>query len=798
MAKLSQLARETDRAFHQKNTAHKVRASFSRRTFLLTGFGSAMGAGLAFGFARQARASIVLPPLPAGAQLPAADTLFEPTIWCTIAPDGEVTVNIVRAEMGQHVGTALARIIADEMDADWNRVRIDYVNTEKRFAGQYVTGGSWSVWATWDLFRQAGAAARYLLVQEAARLLGTTPEACRVNDGIVVGPNGSLTFGQIVSHAADNATLLKKSLTPQEMAALPLKTPQQRTLIGRPVAALDIPPKVTGHAVYGCDVHFDDMVYARPKLPPTRYGARVRRVDDSQSRKVPGYERFIVLDDPTNEVQGWVVVIAKSWPAAKLATDLLKVEWTPTPAQEVSEADLLVRARKLHEDPRSGTNIYDDPGVGKAFDTAEETFSQTYTTAPVAHFTLEPVNATARLHEGIWEIHTGNQWQSLILPTLAKAAGVPQDQVRMITYYLGGGFGRRLNGDYAVPALLASKALGGRPVKLMLARNDDMAFDSIRSPSFQSISCALDYQNKGIRAMRYDVVAGWPTLAAAPAFMAEGMGGKKYDPFALSGADHWYDVGPFHLRAICNDLANQTFRPGWLRAVSAGWTPWALESYIDEAADQLDQDPVAFRLAMLDGKGRNAGSAPNAIGGAHRQAAVLQRLAELINWPDVQDTLPSDTGIGIATTFGQERNMPTWTAGAAQVHVNQTTGQITCQKIWLVVDAGTIVDPDGARAQIEGGALWGLSMALFEGTEIVHGTIAARNLNNYTPLRMGDDPEIEIVFMDNTYKPMGLGEPGVTVVAPAIGNAIYNASGFRLRHLPMRPQDILTAQKQGA
>lgn len=780
MTNLARLARALDRK--------RASASFSRRGFLLT----SLGGGLAFGFARTAHAEFVLPPLPTGAPVPAPARLFEPTIWCALAPDGSITVNIVRAEMGQHVGTALARIIADEMDADWCKVRIVQVDTEKRFAGQYITGGSWSVWATWDVFRQAGAAARVLLLEEAAKLLNTTPSKCVIVNGVVTGPGGQIGYGEIVAR-----TRSFRHLSPQEMAALPLKSPEQRTLIGKPVAALDIPEKVTGRAVYGIDARLDGMVYGRPKLPPTRYGCKVRRVDDSDARKVPGYERFIVLDDPTGEVPGWVVVIARTWPAAKKATDLLKVEWTRSRAEDVSEADLLARAEKLQADPRSGTSLYDDPGVKEAFANDSETFTQSYTTAPVAHYTLEPVSALARLHEGVWEIHTGNQWQSLILPTLAKALGVSENDVVMRTYYLGGGFGRKLNGDYIVPAALTSKALGGKPVKLMLTRSDDMAFDSVRSPSYQKISCALDYDGKLIRAMRYDAVAGWPTLAAAPAFMAEGLGGKKYDPFAIAGADHWYDVGPFHLRAICNDLANETFRPGWLRAVSAGWTPWALESYIDEAADQLELDPVAFRLSMLDGKGRNAGSAPNAIGGAHRQAAVLQRLADKVGWPGVQDSLPPDTGIGFATTFGQERTMPTWTAGAAQVSVDRATGVIVCQKLWLVVDAGTIVDPDGARAQIEGGALWGLSMALFEGTEFEHGTIRARNLNTYTPLRFADAPEVEIEFVESTLKPMGLGEPGVTVVAPAIANAVYNASGIRLRHLPMQPQAVLNAQHQG-
>lgn len=214
------------------------------------------------------------------------------------------------------------------------------------------------------------------------------------------------------------------------------------------------------------------------------------------------------------------------------------------------------------------------------------------------------------------EIHTGNQWQSLILPQLAKSLQVPEEQVVMRTYMLGGGFGRRLNGDYCIPAALASKAIGGAPVKLILTRSDDMELDSIRSPSIQTIKVALDNDRKKIVGMDYVAVAGWPTQVMAPAFLATGEDGKKYDPFAIAGADHWYETGPTRVRAISNDLANATFRPGWLRSVSAGWTPWALECFLDELAHSTKQDPLAFRLSMFTAQGRNAGQAPNSVGGA--------------------------------------------------------------------------------------------------------------------------------------------------------------------------------------
>ncbi|MCP1227176.1 xanthine dehydrogenase family protein molybdopterin-binding subunit [Acetobacter fabarum] len=772
MGKLERIAAQQDRAAGRGP---------SRRSFLLTAAGSAF----LFGFARQGKAAQVYPQGAPEALKEAA--AFEPTIWCSIAPDGWVNVNIIRAEMGQHIGTALARIIADEMEADWNKVRITYVDTDPKW-GLMVTGGSWSVWMTWDQFRQAGAAARTVMVEQGAKLLGVSPAACIARNGQVIAGSRSISYGDIVSRAHPT-----KTYTPEEMAKLPLKPASEHRLIGKDVKALDIPSKTNGTAIYGIDAKLEGMVYARPKLPPTRYGSKVVSVDDSEAKKVKGYIRYIVLEDPSDTVPGWVAVLASSYPAAIRATDALKVVWTPGKTANVTEQDILDYGRKQIANKAGGSCVFNDPGVDETFAKAAKVVEQTYTCSSVLHYQLEPMNALARQHEGKWEVHCGNQWQTLFLPVIAKALQVPESEVVMRSYLLGGGFGRRLNGDYAVPAALISKAIGGKPVKLIFTRSDDVLFDSIRSPSVQTVRAALG-QDGAITAWQHHASAGWPTRVMASAFMEKGADGKPYDQFAIAGADHWYDVGPMLVRALDNELASETFRPGWLRSVSSGWTPWAHESFLDEIAYARKLDPVDYRLSLLDSKGRNAGSAPNSVGGASRQANVLRHLVEKCGYGKV--SLPADTAIGIATTFGQERAMPTWTAGAVQVHVDRKTGVVTCQKIWLVLDAGTIIDPDGAAAQTEGGALWGLSMALFEGTEIVDGNVRDRNLNTYTPLRIADVPEMDVEFLPSTEKPMGLGEPGVTTIAPAVGNAIFNAVGVRLRHLPIRPADVLKALKE--
>ena len=750
--------------------------ALSRRGFLI----GAAGTGFTLAFARTA--SAVTDPAAA-----VAGKLFEPTIWYHIDREGLVTVNVIRAEMGQHVGTAVARILADELEADWRSVRVDSVDSDPKW-GLMITGASWSVWQSYPLYSRAGAAGRIALIEEGARLLGVRKAACTARSSVVHAGARSITYADIVRRGN-----LMRSYTADEVQQFPIKPPAERRLIGQPVQSIDIPSKTNGTGRYGIDAEIDGMVYARPKVPPTRNGSKVISVDDSAAKGVKGYLRSIVLEDPSGTVPGWVMVFADSFFAASTAADKVKVEWASDDTAKVSEKDVLARGAQLIENPGGGSLLVADAGVDAAFTGAKSTLERTYTTASALNFQLEPVNALAYEKAGVWEIHTGNQWQTLILPTIAKALGVAQDKVIMRTYLLGGGFGRRLNGDYAVPAALAAKAIG-KPVKMVCTRADDTRFGSFRSPSIQRLRMAFDGEGK-VMGMDHQACAGWPTQVFAPDFMSKGLNGAPYDTFSISGANHWYSVGAQRVRALSNDLANRAFRPGYLRSVGSGWVNWALESFMDEAAQTLKRDPVEFRLAMLDGAGRNAGSAPNAVGGALRQAHVLKRVAAKAGWGA---SVPNDTGLGIATTFGQERTMPTWTACVARVRVDRKSGRVTLEKLTLVIDAGTIVDPDGALAQAEGSSLWGASLTLHEGAEFLNGQIKETNLDTYTPLRMGDVPEMDIEFVASTEVPVGLGEPCTTVVGPAIGNAIFAAIGARVRHLPIRPAAVLEALGKSA
>src|SRR6476619_1199850 len=427
----------------------------SRRSFLI----GAAGTSVLFGFPRPGFT-------PADAPYTSPAALFEPTIWYRVDRSGIVTVSIIRAEMGQHVGTALARILADELEADWDKVRLDYVDTDPKW-GLMITGGSWSVWQTFMPFSQAGAAGRIALIEEAAKLLNVDKETCNARNGAVSAGDRSIAYGDIVARGS-----LKRTFSADQLKAMPIKKPADRRLIGHDTKAIDIPAKTNGAARYGIDADLEGMVYARPKIPPTRYGSKIVSIDDSAAKSVKGYIKSIALDDPSETVPGWVMVFADSFFAADRAADKVKVEWIPGDAVKVSEQDLQDHGAKLIADPSGGSLLVDDPGVEAAFAAAKSSLQRTYTTSSVLHFQLEPVNAIAFEQDGIFEIHTGNQWQSLILPVLAKALAVGEDKVILRPYYLGSGFGRRLNGDYTVPAALAAKALA-KPVKLVLTRADD-------------------------------------------------------------------------------------------------------------------------------------------------------------------------------------------------------------------------------------------------------------------------------------------------------------------------------------
>ncbi len=744
----------------------------TRRSFLIGSVGGSMIMAFAPGALAAASASDSL-----------KDKVFAPTVWFEIDTSGAVSVNVAKAEMGQHVGTALARIVADELGADWEKVSIRHVDTDPKW-GYMVTGGSWSVFTSYKPLSQAGAAGRIALIEAAAGLKGVDAGDCDTENGFVVTPKGKVGFGELVRVAEFN-----RSFSEDELQGLPLKNPENYRLVGKSSTALDIPPKTNGTAEYGIDVEIEGMIYARPVIPPTRYGSKVVSVDDAGARNLRGYLGYEKLTDPSGTIEGWLVVLAKDYPTAIKAADTIQVKYDAGQTAGVSEDDILKEGRRQVEDPNEGALFVDEGDYSEARRSAKRLVEATYITNTAMHFALEPMNATAHFDGGIWHIHGGNQWQGLTLPTLAKALEVAEDKVVMHQYFLGGGFGRRLWGDYMIPAALTAKQTG-KPVKLIFTRADDSRFDQVRSASVSRFQATYDASGQ-FTGMEHAFSAGWPTMAMAPPFMADSVDKKaKVDMFSASGADHWYSMPNHRAIAINNDLAQRTFLPGWLRSVGQGWIVWGLESFIDEAAQGAGVDPLEFRIRLLDGAGKQAGKAPESVGGAKRLRNTLEVLKKRIGYGKA---LPKDEGIGISVTAGQERTMPAWIATAAHIRLDRESGKIHVMKITMVVDGGVIVHPDGALAQLEGSAFWGVSLALHEYTRFENGEVKNVNLNTYQPLRMNEIPDLDIQFVESNEVPVGLGEPGVIGIAPAIGNAVFNAVGIRLRELPMTPERVKVA-----
>ena len=703
--------------------------------------------------------------------------VFSPTIWFEINGAGEVLINIVRAEMGQHVGTSLAQIIADELGADWSKVSFTHVDTDPKW-GVMVTGGSWSVHTSFTALSQAGAAGRTVLIDAAAKLLGVSPESCSAEDGVVTSGEKSLTFAQIISNGD-----LSRTISEDELAAMPVKSPADRRIIGRDLRNRDVAEKAEGSAVYGLDAALPGMAYAMPLLPPTRYGSTVLSIDESAAKTIDGYIGALRINDSSETVQGCVVVAAETMPAVLKAVKAVSVDWASGPTASVSEADLIAEGVRLAADPTVGTLYVNEGDIAAATTNAADTLAATYTTSTALHFTMEPQNALVEFDaQGRCHIHAGNQWQSLILPVLAQALEMPETDIVIHQYYLGGGYGRRLFGDQMIPAALAARALG-RPVKLIFDRATDSRFDCVRSPSVCTLAASFDGDGN-LSGIDHAAVAGWPTKSMAPGFLGTGIDGKgQFDGFSISGADHWYSLPSHRVRAINNELAQATFLPGWLRAVGPGWISWGVESFLDEVAAKQGRDPVAMRLALLDGRGKNAGGDGSTVGGATRLAAVLKDVAARADWGR---EMPPHEGLGVAVGHGQERGMPTWVACVAHVAIDPSSGDISLKKLWQTIDVGTVVNPDGAMAQAEGAALWGVSLALHEGAAFAAGEVSEQNLDRYTPLRMSDVPDLDIKFVDSTAFPSGLGEPPLIPVAPAIGNAVFAATGRRVRDLPIR------------
>ncbi|NPU11926.1 xanthine dehydrogenase family protein molybdopterin-binding subunit [Bradyrhizobium sp. 83002] len=744
----------------------------SRRSFLV---GTA-ATGLVLGYAG-------LPDAALAATTPAS---FEPSVWYSIAPDGVVTVTCGKADMGQHIASTMAQIVCEELGAAWKDMRVQLASNDPKFndpvLGAQITGGSWSTMMNFDAMSRAGAAGRIALTEAAASVMGVPAKELVVRDGVVMHSKSKkqMSYAEIVKSGK-----ITKSFTPDELKAITLKTPDQYTLIGVSVPQLDIPAKTNGTAKYGIDTMLPGMVYGKVVTPPVRFGATVKSVDDSEAKKVPGFIKTVTLDDKTGSTSGWVVAVANTFANAKKAADALKITYDKGPYANVSTDNILTEAMRLQAQDDSGQFFVKDGDPVAALSGAAKVLEAEYTTSINIHAPMEPMNATAEFKGDILHIYSGNQFATRSGAIAAGAAGIDPKYVVMHQAWLGGGFGRRLDADMMVPAVQAAKAVG-KPVKVIYSRENDMTMDYSRPLTYQKVKAGLDASGKLI-ALSHDVVSAWPTARwGIPDFLSPSVDKKgPLDSFTVNGADFFYTVPNHHVRAIKNELAHNATPSGQLRSVAPGWTFWAVESMIDEIAVASGQDPAQFRIALLDGKGKNDG-------GAQRLRNTLLAAMGLSGYGAKK--LPKGEGMGVACVSSQERATASWTACVAHVAVADT-GAVTVKKLTVATDVGTQVHPDNIRAQVEGAALWGLSLAMYEKATLKDGGIEQTNFDSYTPLRMSQVPEVAIAVIANGEKATGVGEPAVTVVAPALGNAIYNACGARLRALPITAQAVKAAMK---
>jgi isoquinoline 1-oxidoreductase subunit beta len=755
---------------------HVETPDLSRRSFLV---GTA-AVGLAFGY------SALPDMLGADRAFAATSTNFEPSVWYSIAPDGLVTVTCGKADMGQHIASTMAQIICEELGADWRNMRVQLASNDPKFndpvLGAQITGGSWSTMMNFDAMSRAGAAGRIALTEAAAASMGVPAGELIVRDSAISHPKSkkSMTFAEIVK--SGKAT---KSFTPDDLKAIKLKTPDQYTLIGVSVPQLDIPSKTNGTAKYGIDVMLPGMVYGKIVTPPVRYGATVKSVDDSAAKKVPGFIKAVTLDDKTGTTTGWVVAVANTYGNARKAADALKITYDNGPNANASSESLLAEAKRLQGLDDSGQFFVKNGDPAAAFGTAAKVMEAEYTTNINIHAPMEPMNATAEFKGDILHIYSGNQFATRSGGIAAGAAGIDPKYVVMHQTWLGGGFGRRLDADMMVPAVQAAKAVG-KPVKVIYSRENDMTMDFSRPLTYQKVKAGLDGDGKVV-AMSHDVVSAWPTARwGIPDFLTPSVDKKgPLDSFTVNGADFFYTVPNHYVRAIKNELAHNATPSGQLRSVAPGWTFWAVESMIDELAHAAGKDPAQFRVDLLDGKGDNAG-------GAQRLRNTLLAAMGLAGYGTRQ--LPKGEGMGVACVSSQERKTASWTACVAHVAV-APSGEVKVKKLTVATDVGTQVHPDNIRAQVEGAAMWGLSLAMYEKATLKDGGIEQTNFDSYTPLRMSQVPEVAISVIANGEPATGVGEPAVTVIAPALGNAIFNACGARVRALPITAEAVKAAMK---
>jgi isoquinoline 1-oxidoreductase beta subunit len=713
----------------------KARTGMERRDFLKVSVVASGGLLIGFHF-------------PGISKLASAQQLstnsFMPNAFVRIGTDERVTVIVNHSEMGQGVYTSLPMLLAEELDADWGKVGFESAPVDAKYNhpafGMQMTGGSSSVWSGLEQFRQAGAAARAMLIAAAAQRWNVEATGCRTESGAVFhGSNRKLSYGQLVEAAA--------KLTPP--AQVQLKDPKTFKLIGKPIKRLDTPEKLNGKAEFGIDVKLPGMLTAVIARPPI-FGATMKRFDDSQARSMPGVRKVVA-------VPAGVAVIADTFWQAKIARDALRVEWDEGSMQTFNTNGMMQNFRERAKTP--GSSVRKDGDAAAALANAARKIAAVYEVPYLSHLMMEPLNCTVDLRADSCEVWTGSQFQTIDRANAAKVAGLPAEKVQLHTTFLGGGFGRRANpqSDFVVEAVHVAKAAGA-PVKVIWTREDDMAGGWYRPAFLHAIEGGVDASGNAVswrsRLVGQSIMAGTP-------FAAMMMKGKDYDPASVEGVD---DL-PYAIPNVTveSHQAEINVPVQWLRSVGHSHTAFAVECFVDELAALAQKDPYQFRRGLLQKQPRHLG--------------VLELAAQKAGW---DKPLPKDMGRGIAVHFA----FGSYSAHVAEVSV--ADGKVRVHRMVCAIDCGQYVNPGIIAAQTESGAIFGASAALFQELTFENGRLQQTNFHTFPVMRMDECPEIETYIVDNNEKSGGIGEPGVPCAAPAIANAIYAATGKRIRRLPIR------------
>jgi isoquinoline 1-oxidoreductase beta subunit len=646
--------------------------------------------------------------------------------------------------MGQGVYTSLPTLIAEELDVAVDSIRVEaapagnaYINTA---LGVQVTGGSTSVREAFEKLRKAGAEARARLVAAAAQHWGVDAATLRTVNGTVIGPGGeSLTYGQL----AEAAAALPAA------ADVALKPAGSFTQIGRTRPRLDTAAKLDGTATFGIDVKLPNMLYGAIALSPV-LGGRVRTFDAAAARALPGVREVV-------QTSGGVVVLGDTWWQARRGRDALVVDWDPGERAGLSSAAFhRTLAGALDARAAEAKVPRNDGDADAALAGAARRMSAAYEEPVLAHATLEPQNCTVEQRGDEIHVHAPTQVQQLVQAVAATAGGVPPEKVFVHTTYLGGGFGRRLEGDFVPAAVEAMKAVG-RPVKLVWTREDDTTHDLYRPAALQRCAAGLDAAGK-LAAWKFEICAPSPLARWAPAAI-EQFGG--IDPFSIEAAVNYpYSVPNVRVSYLQQELG---FDVGFMRSVSHATNCFAVECFMDELAGAAQQDAIAFRRALLDTPAQA------------RFRNVLDRAAERAAW----GRAPAGRSQGVALMEGYG----TYLAMVAEVAMEDNRARV--HKITCVVDCGQMVNPSIVEAQVQSGIVFGLSSALWGEITIEGGRVQQQNFDTYRIVRMNEMPVLDVELVASTAAPGGIGEPSTALVAPAVANAVFAATGKRIRSLPL-------------